>query len=63
MATDLNKVKEIKDGLLTGNMNYTWTELKQAILHLYDCYESTKKSLDEANQAMLDLEDMDLDLP
>jgi hypothetical protein len=61
---DIARVKEIKTTLASGNMTYSWAELKEALLHLYKCYESTKKSLDEANAALQDAvaDDMGEDL-
>jgi hypothetical protein len=61
---DIARVKEIRTSLVSGKMTHTWTELKEALLYLYNCYESTKKSLDEANTALQDAvaDDMGEDL-
>lgn len=55
------QLNSIKKHLEEGQISLTWTELKEAFLHLYTHYDSSQKQLQEANNALQDavMEDPD----
>lgn len=49
---NIEQLKTIRQSLLREAAALTWSELKQAYLHLYNFYDTSQKQLEEANQAL-----------
>lgn len=57
----IEQLKAIKESLLREAACLTWSEIKQAFLHLYKFYDTAQKQLQEANQALQDAVADDID--